>query len=140
MSKKFLSFVFASAVAISGCGISGESLGYGALGGTAAGAGTGAIIGAVIANGDIATSALLGGAIGLPVGIALGAYLDYNSDARVSERKVAQIQKNAAELYARQRKLEDLRDRIRDDGPTGNPPESDRRYYYNGPTHGNYYR
>lgn len=140
MAKNFLSLVVASSIAVSGCGLSAESLGWGALGGTAAGAGTGAIIGAVIANGDIATSALLGGAIGLPVGIALGAYLDYNSDSRVSERKVAQIQKNSAEIYARQRKLEDLRDRIRDDGPTGNPPESDRRYYYNGPTHGNYYR
>jgi hypothetical protein len=140
MKKFFLSSLLVSTAALSGCGVSGSSLAYGGLGGAAAGAGTGAIIGAVIANGDIATSALLGGAIGLPVGIALGAYLDYTSDSKTGERKTVKIEKNSAEIYARQRKLDELRDEIRDAGPLGNPPRERRRYYYNGETLGNYYR
>lgn len=140
MKKAFISLVAGSAMLISGCGVSGESLAYGGLGGAAAGAGTGAIIGTVIANGDVATSALLGGAIGIPVGIALGAIIDYHSDARVTERRVAKIQKNQAEIYDRQRELDRLRDEIRDDGPTGNPPADLKQYEYDGNTLGNWYR
>ncbi len=124
----------------SGCGVAPSSLAYGGLGGAGIGAGTGAIIGACIANGDVAASTLLGGAIGLPVGIALGAVIDYNSDSRVAERKIEKLQKNSAEIYARQRELDALREKIRDDGPTGNPSEQRRRYYYEGNTLGNYYR
>jgi|694.fasta_scaffold03396_19 hypothetical protein len=140
MKKAFLSLVAGSSLLVSGCGVSGESLAYGSLGGAAAGAGTGAIIGTVIANGDVATSALLGGAIGIPVGIALGAIIDYHSDARVTERRTAKIQKNQAEIYDRQRELDRLRDEIRDAGPTGNPPKDLQRYEYDGNTLGNWYR
>ena len=140
MKKVAITILALSSVLVSGCGVSSQSLAYGGIGGAAAGAGTGAIIGSVIANGDVATSALLGGAIGIPVGIALGAIIDYHSDARVQERQVAKIQRNQAEIYDRQRKLDRLREEIRDDGPTGNPPAEYRRYEYDGNTLGNWYR
>jgi hypothetical protein len=66
--------------------------------------------------------------------------LDYTSDSKTGERKTVKIEKNSAEIYARQRKLDELRDEIRDAGPLGNPPRERRRYYYNGETLGNYYR
>lgn len=140
MKRVLLSFVAGSSILLTGCGASTSSLALGGLGGAGVGAGTGAIIGAVIANGDVAASTLLGGAVGLPVGIALGALIDYNSDERVTERRVDRLQKNSAEIYARQRKLDALRDEIRDAGPTGNPPTRQRRYEYDGETLGNYYR
>lgn len=140
MKKVLFSLVAASSVLVSGCGVSTQSLAWGGLGGAAAGAGTGAIIGTVIANGDVAASALLGGAIGLPVGIALGAIIDYHSSARVEERRIVQIQHNQAELYSRQREIDRLREEIRDAGPTGNPPAEYHRYEYDGNTHGNWYR
>lgn len=140
MKRILLTILASSSVLLAGCGASTSSLTWGGVGGAAAGAGTGAIIGSVIANGDIAASALLGGAIGLPVGIALGAIIDYHSDSRVAERKHIQIEKNTAEIYARQRKLDELRNEIRDAGPSGNPPNIRRQYQYEGETLGNYYQ
>jgi hypothetical protein len=112
----------------------------GGLAGAAAGAGTGAIIGAVISNGDIGASALLGTAIGLPVGLALGALYHYNSEYKVAERKGDIIRANQEEIFNRQRELDALREDLRNEGFQGNPPETDRHYYYNGNTLGNYYR
>lgn len=140
MSRTFLSVVAIVSILTSGCSAQSDSITRDGLVGAVAGAGTGAIVGSVIANGDVAASALLGTAIGIPVGIALGAIIYNNSQAGVRERKVAQINKNNAELFARQRELDSLREKIRNDGPTGNPSEQLREYQYNGDTLGNYYR
>lgn len=140
MSRTFLSVVALVSILTSGCSAHTDSLAWGGLGGAAAGAGTGAIVGSVIANGDVAASALLGGALGIPVGIALGAIIYNNSQGGVRERKVEQINKNNAELFARQRELDSLREQIRNDGPSGNPSEHLREHQYNGDTLGNYYR
>jgi phage tail tape-measure protein len=144
MNKSILSvLVFCIAILSSGCSSSvfhAKPLAYGAGGGAVAGAGTGAIVGALIANGDIAASAMLGGAIGIPVGLAIGMAYDYYSDQTLSEKNAVEIQKNQIEIYKRQRELDNLREQIRNDGPTGNPSESDRYYHYNGNTYGNYYR
>jgi uncharacterized membrane protein len=108
--------------------------------GTAAGAGTGAIIGSVIANGDIGASALLGAGIGLPAGLIIGAIYDYYSEESVAERKRDLIKENQAQIFARQREIDALRDQIRYEGPQGLPDEQLREYHYNGATLGNYYR
>lgn len=113
-------------------------LAVGTVGGAAAGAGTGAIIGAVIANGDVAASALLGGAIGIPVGLALGAVYDYNSEQSVGERKAEEIKQNQSEIFARQKQIESLREEVRNEGPQGNPTDELREYHYAGPSMGRY--
>jgi phage tail tape-measure protein len=140
MSRSLLSLIVGGSIFLSGCGFHSTPLAVGAVGGAAAGAGTGAIIGSVIANGDVAASALLGGAIGVPVGLAIGMLYDYNSEPSVRERKLAEIKHNEEELFARQREIDALRDRIRNDGPSANPSEELREHQYNGSTLGNYYR
>jgi hypothetical protein len=110
----------------------------GGIGGAAAGAGTGAIIGAAIANGDIAASALLGTAIGLPAGLAIAAIYDYSSSRSVSERRLEEIEANQRDIFDRQREIDALREQIRNDGPSGNPPEELRDYYYSGASLGTY--
>lgn len=142
--KRLLHVVMISGIAtssLSGCStFHAEPLAIGTLGGAAAGAGTGALVGTLIANGDVAASALLGGAIGIPVGLALGALYDYNSEPSLQERKAVEIRANQDEIFARQRELDALREQLRNDSPGQNPPDSDRHYHYNGPTFGNYYR
>jgi hypothetical protein len=143
-SRRLLCALLASgivATSLPGCStFHAEPLAIGTVGGAAAGAGTGALIGAVIANGDVAASALLGGAIGIPVGLALGALYDYNSEPSVQERKEAEIRANQDEIFARQRELDALREELRNDSPGQNPSDAERHYHYNGPTYGNYYR
>lgn len=143
-SRRFLYTVMVSGVAVtsfSGCStFHAEPLVIGTLGGAAAGAGTGALVGALIANGDVAASALLGGAVGIPVGLALGALYDYNSELSVQERKEVEIRANQDDIFARQRELDALREELRNDSPGQNPPDAERHYHYNGPTYGNYYR
>jgi hypothetical protein len=112
----------------------------GGLGGAALGAGTGALVGTVIANGDVAASALMGGAIGLPVGLAVGAIYHYNSEEKVAERKGEVIKRNQEEIFARQRELESLRDELKNESFAGNPAEANRQYHFSGETLGNYYR
>ena len=140
MSRSLLSSIIGAAVLLGGCGFHTEPLVAGGVGGAAAGAGTGALVGALISNGDVAASALLGGAIGLPVGIAVGALYDYNSEESVRERKMAEIQANHREIFARQREIDALREQIRNDGPTGNPSQELRGQQYDGPTIGDVYR
>jgi hypothetical protein len=140
MQRFLLTALLSTGVLTSGCGMHAAPLATGAAGGTALGAGTGAIIGAVIANGDIASSALLGGAIGLPVGLAIAAAYDYNSERTIQEAKDSDIRRNQSEILARQRYIDELREEIRADSPSGNPAEERQEYRYMGPSLGNPYR
>lgn len=140
MSRSLLTLIFGVSLAVGGCGFHAKPLAIGAVGGGLAGAGTGAIVGAVIANGDVAASALLGGAIGIPAGLAIAAIYDYHSEVSVKERQQQLIMENQEELFARQREIDLLREKIRNEGPHGDPAEGLRDYQYNGPTYGNYYR
>lgn len=143
-AQKVLSLAIITGVltgSLSGCSsFHAAPLAIGSVGGAAAGAGTGALIGTVIANGDVAASALLGGAVGIPIGLALGALYDYNSEKSVSERKRVEINANQDEIFARQRQLDTLREQLRNDTPGYSPPDSERQYHYNGASFGNYYR
>lgn len=140
MQRFFLTALISTGVLTTGCGMHAAPLATGAVGGTALGAGTGAIIGAVIANGDVASSALLGGAIGLPVGLAIAAAYDYNSERTIQEAKDDDIRRNQREILARQRYIDELREEIRGDSPSGNPMEERQEYRYMGPSLGNPYR
>ena len=128
------------AVGICGCALSpkDQAATNGALVGTAAGAGTGAIIGASISDGDIAMSALLGGAIGLPVG-ALTAYYFYNQSERdeLNENQL-KIERNEDEILAEEGNLAAMRERVEREsrGIELDPSRFD--YIYNGPTIGTY--
>lgn len=129
-------------LAFSGCSatVNSGTVATGGLVGTAAGAGTGAIIGSVISNGDVGASALLGAGIGLPVGLIMGAVYDYYSTDSVKERKLNEIQANQEEIFRRQRELDAYRDELSNDAPHGNPDADLREYNYGGPSLGNYYR
>ena len=140
MSRSLVTLILGASLLVGGCGFHTKPLTIGGVSGGLAGAGTGAIVGAVIANGDVAASALLGGAVGIPVGIAIAAIYDYNSEQSVRERKKAAIAENQEELFARQREIDVLRDKVRGDGIVGNPSEELKDYRYNGHTYGNYYR
>jgi hypothetical protein len=82
----------------------------------------------------------MGGAIGLPVGLAVGAIYHYNSEEKVAERKGEVIKRNQEEIFARQRELESLREELNNESSVGDPSEADRQYHFNGETLGNYYR
>ncbi len=117
-----------------------DTLATGAAGGVAAGAGTGALVGSLIANGDVAASALLGGAVGIPVGLAIAAAYDYNSEPSVQERNAATIEENQRELYERQKEIMRLRDQITNESMESDQWHYNTEYHYNGHTLGNYYR
>mgnify|MGYP006281008453 CR=1 FL=1 len=140
MSRILLSAFFCTAVLSSGCGYHAAPLAVGSVGGAAVGAGTGAIIGSVISGGDVAASALLGGAIGLPVGLAAGMIYDYYSTDTIREIKIEDIKNNQREILARQREIDALREEIKSDIPDGNPPADRQEYRYMGPSVGNPYR
>ena len=123
-----------------GCSSYTAPMAVGGASGAAVGAGTGALIGAAIANGDVAASALLGGAIGLPVGLAIGAIYHYNSEPSMSARMAETVEKNREEIFARQREIDTLREDLRNEAPRIELNDSNRKYDYNGPTFGNYYR
>jgi hypothetical protein len=112
----------------------------GALGGGALGAGTGAAIGALIANGDIAASAALGGAIGVPVG--LGAAMIYASQVQSAavEDRGEEIRANQAEIFRTQQEIETLRQELRADAPGEPDPHLYGGHLYTGRTLGNPFR
>ena len=114
----------------------------GGMMGTAAGVGAGAIVGSVISNGDVGQSALLGGAIGLPVGILAGvAYSNYSDSAEIADN-TERIIENKQHIIQQDRELEYLRNKIRDDSSTSEvgPDSDDIEYEYLGPSLGNPYR
>lgn len=140
MSRAILSAFFCTAVLSTGCGYHATPLLVGSAGGAAVGAGTGAIIGSAISGGDVGASALLGGAIGLPVGLAAAMIYDHYSERTKTEIKINEIKSNQREILARQREIEAIREELQGDIPQGNPSESDREYRYLGPSLGNPYR
>ncbi len=122
------------------CSASSSSIAGGGVVGGAIGAGTGAIIGSVISNGAVGESALLGGAIGIPVGIAIAAMIDYNSQESQEQRYLEQLKQNQQLIFNQERQLERWREEVLKDSPKGTPPEELAEHLYTGPTLGNPYR
>lgn len=88
----------------------------------------------------MAASALLGGAIGLPVGLAAGMIYDHYSKRSATELQVDEIKNNQREILARQREIDAMREELQGDIPLGNPSDSRLEYRYMGPSLGNPYR
>ena len=128
---------------LSGCSMSKETsdtaLTWGA-GGTVVGAGTGAAVGAAIANGDIAASTLLGAGVGLPVGIAAGLIYHSYRDDRLIEANENQINANRKELGRAQSEIEAYRGELLTDSESIELDESNREYRFEGASIGSYYR
>lgn len=116
-----------------------SSIGAGAAAGTAAGAGIGAIAGAAISRGDVLGSALLGGAIGLPLGILISYQMQKNKEAELEQQKVAQYMRNQQLIVDREKEIEALRYEVLSDAPT-ETPKQDPDYLYMGPSLGNSFR
>jgi len=108
----------------------------GGIGAAGIGAGAGALIARNMVNGDIGKSALVGGAIGLPVGIAAGvAYRSYVEQSRLDDNR-ARILENQEYIIGRQREIDRLRAEIDEESFAIEPDTSLRGYIYTGPTVG----
>ena len=90
------------------CGYVNSTHVTGGLLGSAAGAGTGAAVGSLISNGDIAASAGLGALIGLPVGIAVAALYEQYQEEQEYKAVQNQIIQNQELLAERQREIDAL--------------------------------
>jgi phage tail tape-measure protein len=112
----------------------------GAATGTVAGAGTGALIASLIPAGDVAASALLGGGIGLPVGMVLGAYYVSTQQDDEIDLNSKSIEKNRMEIERRQGEIESLREKLLTDSSDIRPDTTRKEYQYQGHSLGNYYR
>ncbi len=131
--KKFLLTLLV--VAISGCTTLGSmfsSLGAGALSGTALGAGTGAIIGASIDNGNAGESALLGAAIGLVAGGITGAIVENRSEEHQRKEFLEKVRYNQQDTYEREREIDELRKQVEGEIPHGLPSQETKKYLYTG--------
>ncbi len=138
------SFIFLATFLTSCAGTTGSAaLDSGLIGGvagTALGAGTGALIGEAMSNGDVEESALLGGAIGLVSGIAIGAAVHHYQEQSLIDGNDAQIQSNMEYLQSSQREIDGLRENLEADSYAIQPDESRREYLYDGATVGQYRR
>ena len=112
-------FRFAIGVSLlSGCMAQEPSYFGAGTGGAILGASTGAIVGALIKNGDIAKSAGFGAAVGVPVGLALVALMKATEepDPATIDRS-AEIEANHSKIFQQEREIEELRAAIQSETP-----------------------
>jgi hypothetical protein len=124
---------------LGGCAVSNPTLWETGLAGGVAGAGTGALVGHLIEDGNIAASAGLGALIGLPAGLAIGQYyVQHLEEQKLAHEKQA-IKDRQIEIFNNERQLEDLRNEIR--GESVVELDRDRRnVQFDGETLGSFYR
>lgn len=126
-------------ISTSSCGLNTAESGFG---GAVLGAGTGALIGSFMKNGNVGKFAAIGGLIGFPVGIALNLAADSYNRSHVGNPvdHSSEIRSNQDEIFRNNLELEQRRHEAAEDSPVGNPAPEDRGRVYDGPTLGNYYR
>ncbi len=100
------------------------------------GAGSGALVGAIISRGDIAASALLGTAIGIPVGAVLGIYYLYTVENREVNENQDVIDYNADLIRRRQEKINRLKNQTDSEAQSIKLDPKKRQEIYTGPTLG----
>jgi hypothetical protein len=110
----------------------------GGAGGGVIGAGTGAIIGASITNGAVLESAALGGAIGIPVGVAAGLTYIYMKEKAELDENDGIIKRNYDYIVSRQTEIDRLRAQLEDDAARIVPDQRRKERYFDGATIGNY--
>ena len=134
----------AASLAFSGCSFFEDPyVASGTVGGAAGagiGAGTGALVASNMVNGDVAQSALLGGAIGLPIGILAGvAYQSYQEQSQLDDNS-QKIRENYEYIKRRQQEIDRTREEINEESFAIQPDKEMRSYIYTGPTIGMYLR
>lgn len=145
-SKIYILILALSLTAFSSCSNGPQSYSVGqtaaatGLAGGAIGAGSGALVGMAISNGDVAASALLGAGIGVPVGLAAGAIYAATANQRVLNRNNSIIDRNRGEILKRQEEINQLRDELIMDSKLMDADETLRSDQYIGPTLGNPFR
>jgi len=124
---------------LAACGPQAPILETGFWGG-AAGAGAGALIGSIISNGDVAASAGLGAAVGIP--LAIGSNLIYTSYSmsKAIEDRSDEIKANQQYIFEAQKEIDRRRHQIRADAPAAPDPALEGGYLYTGPTRANSFR
>jgi hypothetical protein len=130
----FIKLAISSILLTSACS---TRMGTGGVFGTLVGIGTGALVGTVISRGDVVASAILGGAIGLPIGLAIGYHLQQTEEQAGEKNKVNQYMHNQRGIVEREREIESLREDVMKDSPDGEPDDADAIYIYKGTTLGN---
>lgn len=95
---------------------------YGGL----AGAGSGSLIGAVIPAGDVAASALLGTAVGIPAGAVVAYYAVSSENDRELSRLDRIIENNEDELQQKRLELIEMRRHVHDESALIRPDRSRR--------------
>lgn len=138
-SRLFVSSIFLLAP-LQGCTGAASPVAVGGGLGVAAGAGAGALVGTLLSRGDVAASALLGGAIGLPVGLALGYAWKQQAEESAEKAKIAQYIKNQDQIMEQEREIEILREDVLKDTPRSLPDEDLKEYQFLGASLGNPYR
>ncbi len=137
--KKLIFVVLSALFCFSGCETVRMDTFEGALVGTAVGAGTGALVGATIKNGDVGKSALLGAGIGLPVGIATSLVTHALYQQTVVKDADEQIEENQRHIFETQRELERIRERQKTEIMAKSPDPSTEQILYLGSSLGNPY-
>lgn len=129
-------FLLAGCTTASGRYTKGGAATVGGVVGGLTGAGSGALVGAVISRGDIPASALLGAAIGIPVGAILGIYYLYTVENREVNENQDVIDYNAELIRRRQEKINRLKNQTNSSGQGIKLDPNKRQEIYTGPTLG----
>jgi len=139
ITKNYNKFILLALLgSLSSCALNPTLIESGLVGGVA-GAGTGALIGSVIKDGNIIASAGVGTLIGLPAGLALGQYYIRHLDEQRARKQQEFILEQKNQMFQNERQLETLRDELRADAPTS--LDSDRRnVQFEGETLASFYR
>jgi len=104
------------------------------------GAGTGALVGNLIKNGDATKSALLGAGIALPIGALAGTAYKVHQDNKQFERNQETINQNHEHLARTRREMQQMRESMDMEAASFAIDEARVDYNYSGPSLGNYYR
>jgi hypothetical protein len=128
------------ALLVSGCAANPHTQAglIGGAGGGLIGAGTGAAIGASISNGAVLESAALGGAIGIPVGVAAGLTYIYMKEKAELDENDGIIKRNYNYIVSRQAEIDRLRAHLEDDAARIVPDQRRKERHFDGATIGNY--
>jgi hypothetical protein len=119
-----------------GCGMELSPTATGGILGIAGGAGAGAIVGTLISRGDVLASSLLGGAIGLPLGLALGYAWQMNSEKYQQAALISRYVDNQELIMQQEREIEALREEAEREIPKTMPDSDLKQYQYIGSTLG----
>jgi len=122
---------------VTGCGIRDSNTAMYGTGGGVLGAASGAIAGTLIANGDVAMSALLGAGLGVGSGLLVGYWLDEREKMRIAEVKAA-IERNERQIRENEEEIDALSKQVHSDSQREELNDDTFIHMYQGPSIGVY--